>query len=244
MSASRTWLPPLAPSIRKASSAPVALRRGRNPNELSQKLASKTGSTTSFVAIWTTRSRTAGMPSGLLLPSAFGMYRLSTALGRYRPSRSSAPSSPRKRSTPYCSTSTSVWASTPAEPRLALTRFHASSRTSLRKMRSYSAWKRRPGSRLAATHSRRWSCRTLSGSFMTRGWLARLAGMPSRLPPPTARSPQGPFPTPALCCAGIDGTTTPSDSRCAATAFAFGLCGAPGPDEGGTDGSLVFRTSP
>ena len=50
-----------------------------------------------------------------------------------------------------CSTSASVWASTPAEPLFRLTRFHASHRTSLRWMRSYSAWKRRPGDRLAAT---------------------------------------------------------------------------------------------
>ena len=40
-------------------------------------------------------------------------------------------SSSRSRSTPYCSTSASVWASTPAAPWFRLTRFHASARTSL-----------------------------------------------------------------------------------------------------------------
>ena len=37
------------------------------------------------------------------------------------------------------------------------------------------------------------------------------------------RPPQGPFPPAALFVAAIVGTTIPSDSRCAALAFAFGL---------------------
>ena len=40
------------------------------------------------------------------------------------------------------------------------------------------------------------------------------------------------------------GTTIPSDSRCAALDFAFGLYEPPCPDDGCADGSLVFRTSP
>ena len=44
---------------------------------------------------------------------------------------------------------------------------------------------------------------------------------------------------PTLC-----GTTIPSDSRCTALDFAFGLYEPPRPDKGCTDGSLVFRTSP
>src|SRR5438132_12317596 len=107
-------------------------------------------------------------------------------------------------------------------------------------MRSYSAWKRRSADRLAASHSRPWSCRTCS-----LGWLGRVAStMPSRLPPPSARLPQGPFPPATLFVVAIDGTTIPSDSRCAALDFALGLYEAPCRDDGDADGSLVFRTAP
>ena len=133
----------------------------------------------------------------------------------------------------------------PPRPRFLLTRFHASARTSRLAMRSYSAWKRRPGCRLAATHSRRWSCRTLSAGVRPRGWLGPdLPAMPSRLPPPPTRPPQGPFPPAALFFAPIAGTTAPSDSRCAALAFAFGLYEPPCRDDGDADGPPVFRTSP
>jgi hypothetical protein len=73
------------------------------------------------------------------------MYRRSTTTGRYVPARSTSPSSSRKRSTPYALDVAIVWASTPAAPLFALTRFHASARTSLLAMRSYNAWKRAPG---------------------------------------------------------------------------------------------------
>ena len=85
MSASSTWFAPVAPSFRIVSSAPVAPRRGRKPYEHGRKSASKIGSSTSVAAIWTTRSLTVGMPSGRFFPSAFGMYRRKTALGRYLP---------------------------------------------------------------------------------------------------------------------------------------------------------------
>ena len=78
-----------------------------------------------------------------------------------------------------------------------------------------------------------------------RGWLGPvLPAMPSRLPPPPTRPPQGPFPPAALFVTAIAGTTIPSDSRCAALAFAFGLYGPPRRDHGRADGSLLFRTAP
>src|SRR6266508_4115885 len=68
--------------------------------------------------------------------------------------------------------------------------------------------------------------------------------IPLRLPAPSTQPPQGPFPPAAFFVAAITGTLIPSDSLCAATDFAFGLYGAPCPDEGRADGSLEFRTSP
>jgi len=47
-----------------------------------------------------------------------------------------------------------------------------------------------------------------------------------------------------LFVAAIDGTTIPSDSRCAALAFTFGLYEPPRRDDGGADGPLVFRIAP
>jgi hypothetical protein len=64
------------------------------------------------------------------------------------------------RSTPYCSTRSSVSRLTPAAPRFAFTRRHASHRTSRLWIRSSRAWKRRSGDRLAATQSRRCNWRT------------------------------------------------------------------------------------
>src|ERR1700731_4597394 len=245
MSASSTWWYPLAPSFLSVSRAAVALRRGRNPYEHGKKSASKIGSSTSFAAIWTTRSRTVGMPNGRFLPSAFGMYRRSTTPGRYLCVRSTAPSSSKKRSTPYCSTPAIVSASTPAAPLLALTRFHASFRTSPRKRWWYSAWKRLAGFRLAADHSRRCSCRTFSRGLRPPGSLGPLsAAIPSRLPAPTTPPPQGPFPPATLFAVAISGTTIPSDSRCARPDFAFGLYGRACRDDGCADGPLVFRALP
>src|ERR1019366_5201530 len=233
MSASSTLWPPFAPSLRRVSSAIVALRLGRKPYEHGRKSASKTGSSTSFAAICTTRSRTVGMPNGRLLPSAFGMYRRRTTVGRYVPLFSAMPIASRKLSTPCCSTSAIVGEAPPAAPLLLRTRLHASSRTSLRLMWPYSAWKRLPGCRLAAAHSRRCSCRTFSRGLGPPGSLGPLlAAIPSRLPAPSTRPPQGPFAPVALFVATIATTTVPSDPRSAALDFAFGLYEPPCRDGG------------
>lgn len=65
----------------------VALRLGRKPYEVDLKSASKTGSSTSFAAICTTRSRTVGIPSGRFLPSDFVMYCRRTISAACVPSR-------------------------------------------------------------------------------------------------------------------------------------------------------------
>src|SRR5262245_55857031 len=65
-----------------------------------------------------------------------------------------------------------------------------------------------------------------------------------RLPSTSARPPQGPFPPDVLFVASIDGTTIPSDSRCAAPAFAVGLYGSLCRNDGRADGSLLFRSDP
>ena len=245
MSASSTWLPRRLPRNRRASSASVALRLTRKPYEHERKSASKIGSSISRVAACTTRSRIVGMPRGRCFPSAFGMYRRRTAAGRYLPARRSAAIVRKNRSTPSCSMLASVRPSTPAAPRFRFTRFHASRRTSPLHTRSYSAWKRRSGCRLATDHSRRWSSRTLSTGLRPRGKLGPvLPAMPSRLPPSTAPSPQGPFPPVALFVAALTGTTVPSDSRCTRRDFTVGLYAPPCPDEGCADGSLLFHTEP
>ena len=113
----------------------------------------------------------------------------------------------------------------------ALTRFHASRRTSLLQMRSYSAWKRLPGARLAAAHSRRCSCRTLSRGLRPPGWLGSgLAGHALALTCSSDSTTAGTLPSGRVVRRGLRpriapgcGTTIPSDSRCAALAFAFGL---------------------
>lgn len=167
------------------------------------------------------------------------MYRRKVALGRYSPALKTAPSSSGKRSTPYCSTSASVWPSSPAAPRFAFTCFHASQRTSRLHMRSYSAWNRRPGDRLAAAHSRR-RCRTLSIGLRRAGELDPvLPVMPLRLPSSPIRSLSWPFPPTAFTA--LVGTMTPSDFRCAVPPLASGLLVALCRDDGGADGSLVFR---
>ena len=70
------------------------------------------------------------------------------------------------------------------------------------------------------------------------------AAIPSRLPASPTRPPQGPFPPAAFFVTAINGTAVPSDSRCAAPDFAFGLYGSPCLDLGHADGSPVFRASP
>ncbi len=153
--------------VPKVSSAIVALRFGRNPYEHGRKSASKTGSITSFAAIWTTRSRTVGMPI--------------------------------------------VIESTPAAPLLRFTRIHAAWRTSLRQTWSYSAWKRLPGDRLAATHSRRCSRRSLSTGLGRSGWSGpRVAAHrhhygPLGLRLRGARFALGSYETPCRDCGCADG---------------------------------------
>ena len=67
----------------------------------------------------------------------------------------------RNGSTPISSMDSIVSWSTPAAPRFAFTRFHASRRTSPLQIRSYKAWNRLVLLRLAHTYSLRWSSRTL-----------------------------------------------------------------------------------
>src|SRR5713101_3066342 len=112
-------------------------------------------------------------------------------------------------------------------------------------MRSNSAWKRRPGCRLAALQSRRCNWRTLSMDSRPPGWLEPVEPvMPSRVLARPTLPPQGPFAPPALVVAGLFTTTVPSDSRCAALAFADGLYESRCRDDGRADGPLVFRASP
>jgi hypothetical protein len=96
-------------------------------------------------------SRTVGIPSGLCFPSGFGMYRRRTGCGRYLPALRQSRSSVRNPTTPRCSIVFRVSPSTPAAPPLALTRLHASHRTSPLWIRSNSAWNRRFEFRLADT---------------------------------------------------------------------------------------------
>ena len=230
------------------SPAPASRSRlGRNPYEHARKSASKIGSRTSFAAICTTRSRTVGMPSGRVLPSAFGMYRRRTACGRYVPARNS------------------VWSL-----------FQEALYSVLLDARRSSEHRRPPrpcSASLASTlPTGRHSCRcgrTARGTVAPgAAWPRPTAGVgvvalcpvaaapggswagSSVRPCPRAYlllrhdSPQGPFPPVALFVAAILGTTTPSDFRCAALDFAFGLYEPPCRDNGRADGSLVFRTSP
>ncbi len=123
----------------------------------------------------------------------------------------------------------------PAAPSLLRTRSHAFCRTSLRQIRSNSAWKRRPGSRLAARKSACWSSRTLSTGLLG------LAAMPSHLPPATRATKAGPLPSTGVVATGIDGTTNPSDSLPARPPFALGLWEPSSPDVGRWVGPLLFR---
>src|SRR3970040_1582469 len=110
-------------------------------------------------------------------------------------------------------------------------------------MRSYSAWKRRPGCRLATLQSRRCNWRTLSADSRPPGWLD-VAVMPSRVLAWPTLPPQGPFAPRALFVARLGTTTVPSDSRCGALAFAGGLYEARRPDPRCADGPLVFLSPP
>jgi hypothetical protein len=55
---------------------------GRNPYEVGQKSASKTGSSTSLAAICTILSRSGGMPRLLSFPERFGINRSRAGSGR------------------------------------------------------------------------------------------------------------------------------------------------------------------
>src|SRR4030065_553900 len=58
-------------------------------------------------------ARTVGIPSGRCFPSAFGMYRRLTGLGRYRPAKRSARMPSRNGSTPFSSMALMLCSSTP-----------------------------------------------------------------------------------------------------------------------------------
>src|SRR6185436_13854491 len=176
------------------------------------------------------------MPSGRFRPSGFGMYTRRTGCGRYSPALSSSWIAVRKSTTPRCPIVDRLSPSTPPAPRLLCTRFHASSSTSRRKIRSYSAWKRRPRFSLAALKRRRWRCRTLSS-----GVLGALAAMPLHVPPQLVTVKAGLLPSARVVVSRFIGTVGPSDSLPAPTRFALGLSGAALPDVGGRVGSLLFR---
>ncbi len=159
MSASTTQIRPARTASRIACKAWCAERLGRNPNEQGRKSASTIGSMTILMACWTTRSRTAAMPKGrrLAVPG-LGIHTLRTGCGRYVLARSCAASSSSICSTPAAWICPMVTASTPGAPWLARTSNHARRSTSPRRIRSYNAWKRRFGDRLAARYSL--CCRT------------------------------------------------------------------------------------
>src|SRR5205823_14598511 len=94
---------------------------------------------------------------------------------------------------PLCSIWVIVVRSTPAAPRFSRTFSHARSSTSLRWMRSESAWNRRAGDRLAARYSLTWRSRTLSCSV-----LLAPEGMHQSFPRQQARMKQGSFPSPPV----------------------------------------------
>ncbi len=73
---------------------------GESRRSTGRKSASQIGSSTSFSAACTTRSRTVGMPSRRSLPLAFGIIRSRTAKGTNRQAFRSARSSARKTSSP------------------------------------------------------------------------------------------------------------------------------------------------
>ena len=107
----------------------------------------------------------------------------------------------------------------PAAPPFDRTRLHASSSTSRRQIRSYSAWKRRLGELLADVKSRRWSCRTLSTGLLDR----TLPVMPSRLPPSVDTVEAEPLPSDAVLVRTVNGTMSPSDSLSTRDRFTIGL---------------------
>jgi len=108
-------------------------RLGRNPKLHASMSASKIGSSTIFRAACTTRSRIAGIDSGLSSSRpGLGMYTRRAGSGVNRLSRSSASSSSSSTEMPCRSTSAMVVRSMPGAPPLRHTCTHARSKTSLR----------------------------------------------------------------------------------------------------------------
>jgi hypothetical protein len=87
--------------------------------------ASKIGSSTSFAAVCTTRSRIVGMPSGRSPPPGLGIITRRTGWGWYVLVRSSASMPPSQFSSPAVSIAAQVMPSTPGAPLLARTRSYA-----------------------------------------------------------------------------------------------------------------------
>ena len=163
-------------------------------------------------------------PAAACFPSAFGMYRRNTALGRYVPARSSVPISssetldsvaarpPRASGHPPpprpCSASP---ASTPPTGR------HSGGcgRTARGSDDPATAW--------PPAHSRRWSCRTLSAGSGPRGYLGRASGHALALTSSSGTTTPGTLPSGRVLRHGHHGTTIPSDSRCAAPDFRLRL---------------------
>ena len=221
MSVSTTHRRPCQHSSMSTCRASCADRPGRNPKLTGRKPASKTGSSTIFSAARTIRSRTGGIESGLSSPAGapgLGMKTRRAGSGRYRPSLSSAASSPSSRATPYSSTAARVTLSMPGAPLLARTATHARHRTSLWQTLSYSAWNLRPGSALAARYSACCKARTGSaGTPRTDPCAAGLAetALTGPLPDSTAHQrSSGPSHHRRLCCPpGSTGTTAASDAH-------------------------------
>lgn len=81
MSASSTHLRDLPAKWWISATASCARRFGRNPYEHGSKSTSKTGSSTSFKAAWTTRSATVGMPRLRSFPLGLGVITCRTSTG-------------------------------------------------------------------------------------------------------------------------------------------------------------------
>ena len=133
MSVSTTHRRPCQASSTRTWRASCADRFGRNPKLHGRKSASKTGSSTIFIAACTIRSRTAAIASGLrsILPG-LGISTFRAGSGRHVPACSSLASSPSSRVTPYSSTSAKVVLSMPGAPLLRRTACHARCKTSSR----------------------------------------------------------------------------------------------------------------
>jgi hypothetical protein len=122
-------------------------------------------------AIWTTRSLSVGIPSRRRRPSGLGIIRSLTGSGRNSPALSSSRSSLRNRSTPSASTWRRVAASIPAvrDPRLRLTRDHATTSVAGSQTRFHRSRNPRSASFDAHSCSLRWKWSTRSCAASTLG---------------------------------------------------------------------------